>query len=82
MTIKVQFSKEYNSNRYWAMSSFDTTDSHTDHFASFDSNVARVRKKLKETFGSISFKDNTRFVFNEAADEAFFIVWSANGIEI
>lgn len=51
-----------------------------------------IKAKLKGTFPSIifwmrgmepqSFSNNLHFSFDDPADEAFFLVWSSDGIEL
>ena len=43
-----------------------------------------IRKILKENFKSVLFINNKKAVFNfsDPDDEAFFLVWSSDGIEI
>lgn len=41
-----------------------------------------VHQVLKDNFKSIEFIDKRNFRFNEEADEAYFLLWSNEGIDI
>lgn len=51
--------------------------------SSSDVPIETITLILKDKFGSVTFYNNKNyFNFREAADEAAFLLWSNNGIEV